>query len=457
MEAGETRDAGDEDEARADGGGGGDAEGAGGDDVRGAELGADADDADAQDGAGRGSQSRADPLRQRHRVVDPRAEQDGAWDSRYGRADRRADAVGEREPRLGHGQREAETGQRGDDVGDGADKPSKEAREGATIAMNHHASSTCSRSFHPEARPRVRASAACIHGARSAPRARELVVTPPLVAARAKRAPAARQETSARAGCDRQLRVGTPETRVALAGMTRRADGPLHVPDTSSSARRARKTRPHDRRSRRRNLPPRPSARARQRRARRRARRPRGRSPASQRSSRHRGRPDLSHRRWDAETTSAPAAEEDGVREFFDTQMVDEAGMLAASTFPIPPADLIAKCKLILAKNNGGEDPSLLASDFKFVAPVVGPLEKERFLAAFQSFKIDEGFPDAKFNYYHFRVDPFEPSRVWYDARFVGTNTGPLIGGTLPATNKKVESPPQSCSMRFNERGSARS
>ena len=155
----------------------------------------------------------------------------------------------------------------------------------------------------------------------------------------------------------------------------------------------------------------------------------------------------------DAETTSAPAAEEDGVREFFDAQMVDEAGMLAASTFPIPPADLIAKCKLILAKNNGGEDPSLLASDFKFVAPVVGPLEKERFLAAFQSFKIDEGFPDAKFNYYHFRVDPFEPSRVWYDARFVGTNTGPLIGGTLPATNKKVESPPQSCSMCFNERG----
>ena len=156
----------------------------------------------------------------------------------------------------------------------------------------------------------------------------------------------------------------------------------------------------------------------------------------------------------EAETTSsAPAAEEDGVREFFDTQMVDEAGMLAASTFPIPPADLIAKCKLILAKNNGAEDASLLASEFKFVAPVVGPLDKERFLAAFQSFKIEEGFPDAQFNYYHFRVDPFEPCRVWYDARFVGTNTGPLIGGTLPPTNKKVESPPQSCSMRFNENG----
>ena len=150
--------------------------------------------------------------------------------------------------------------------------------------------------------------------------------------------------------------------------------------------------RPHDRRSRRRHLhrvhprahpAPRPPPRA---------------------SSLAAGRPRLNALRAteavrisataaEAETTSAPAAEEDGVREFFDTQMVDEAGMLAASSFPIPPADLIAKCKLILAKNNGGEDPSLLASDFEFVAPVVGPLEKERFLAAFQSFKIDEGFP----------------------------------------------------------------
>jgi hypothetical protein len=128
----------------------------------------------------------------------------------------------------------------------------------------------------------------------------------------------------------------------------------------------------------------------------------------------------------DAETVSV---ESEKVTAFYADQMVDEAGMLAQSTFPIAPEDLIAKCKLILAKNNGGEDPSLLAADFKFVAPVVGPLKKDPFLAAFQSFKLDEGFPDAKFNYYHFRVDPFEPSRVWYDARFFGTNTGDLIGG----------------------------
>ena len=137
-------------------------------------------------------------------------------------------------------------------------------------------------------------------------------------------------------------------------------------------------------------------------------------------------RPIVRMRAIEAETVSV---ESEKVTAFYADQMVDEAGMLAQSTFPIAPEDLIAKCKLILAKNNGGEDPSLLAADFKFVAPVVGPLKKDPFLAAFQSFKLDEGFPDAKFNYYHFRVDPFEPSRVWYEARFFGTNTGDLIGG----------------------------
>ena len=54
--------------------------------------------------------------------------------------------------------------------------------------------------------------------------------------------------------------------------------------------------------------------------------------------------------------------------------------------------------------------------------------------------------------YHHFRVDPFEPSRVWYTARAVGTHTGPFAK-TLPATGKRVESPPQACSMLFDEAG----
>ena len=48
----------------------------------------------------------------------------------------------------------------------------------------------------------------------------------------------------------------------------------------------------------------------------------------------------------EAETVSV---ESEKVTAFYADQMVDEAGMLAQSTFPIAPEDLIAKCKLILA------------------------------------------------------------------------------------------------------------
>ena len=154
------------------------------------------------------------------------------------------------------------------------------------------------------------------------------------------------------------------------------------------------------------------------------------------------------------DASTAVADKNDDIAEFLATHMVDEAAMLASSTFPVSPETLIANTKRILAKNNGAEEPALLASDFKFVAPVVGPLGKEEFLKAFASFKIEEGFPDAKFGYYAFRVDPFEPNRVWYDARFTGTNTGKLAGSLEP-TNKRVEAPPQACSMLFNEKGEA--
>ena len=150
---------------------------------------------------------------------------------------------------------------------------------------------------------------------------------------------------------------------------------------------------------------------------------------------------------------SAPAADANAdIADFLATQMVDEAAMLAASTFPIAPEVLIASTKRILAKNNGAGEPNLLASDFKFVAPVVGPLPKDDFLKAFASFKLEDAFPDAFFGYYAFRVDPFETNRVWFDARFTGTNTG-MLAGSLEATGKKVEAPPQSCSMLFNKKG----
>jgi hypothetical protein len=53
----------------------------------------------------------------------------------------------------------------------------------------------------------------------------------------------------------------------------------------------------------------------------------------------------------------------------------------------------VQKAKRLIAANNGGDDPSLLASTFQFVAPVVGPLPKDAFISAFTGFKLNEARP----------------------------------------------------------------
>jgi predicted ester cyclase len=146
---------------------------------------------------------------------------------------------------------------------------------------------------------------------------------------------------------------------------------------------------------------------------------------------------------------------------------VDEAAMLAASTFPIKPDELINKAKeLILANRNiqdGTFDESLLADDFRFCAPFVGGatpaspedpmpgLTKAPYLAALRSFDLLKAFPDMNNNYHAFRVDPFEPNRVWFQTRVTATHTGELMG--KPPTGKKLVLPPQAFSLTFNEAG----
>ena len=91
-----------------------------------------------------------------------------------------------------------------------------------------------------------------------------------------------------------------------------------------------------------------------------------------------------------------------------------------------------------------GSDPDeLLADDFQFVAPIVGPLGKREFLNAFVSFKVKEAFSDLADNSW-FQIDPLEPNRVWFFSRASGTQTGALnFGKPIAPTGKRVESPPQ--------------
>jgi hypothetical protein len=77
---------------------------------------------------------------------------------------------------------------------------------------------------------------------------------------------------------------------------------------------------------------------------------------------------------------------------------------------------------------------------------------QDTFVAAFRSFDVLQAFPDMKFQYHHLRCDPLEPGRVWYTARAVGTHTG-SFAGAIAATGRRVDSPPQACSMRFNAAG----
>merc|ERR1719222_904341 len=102
---------------------------------------------------------------------------------------------------------------------------------------------------------------------------------------------------------------------------------------------------------------------------------------------------------------------------------MDEAASLSGADFPIKPEDLIKLAKMYLAYDQGVSKPEMLAEDFEFAGPVVGPLGKAGFLKAVGGFDFASAFPDANPEWHHFRVDPFEPSRVWMTARGRGTNT----------------------------------
>lgn len=145
---------------------------------------------------------------------------------------------------------------------------------------------------------------------------------------------------------------------------------------------------------------------------------------------------------------------EELVKSWEQKQLVDEAAMLAESKFPIAPADLILKAKTYLAYEQGVSKPELLDEAFEFVGPVVGPLGKAQYLKAVGGFHFSDAFPDANAEFHHFRVDPFEPSRVWFTARGKGTNTGASASPLFAKpTGKAYVNPPQACSLRFTEDG----
>eukprot|EP00931_Biecheleriopsis_adriatica_P067133 TRINITY_DN41320_c0_g1_i1.p1 TRINITY_DN41320_c0_g1~~TRINITY_DN41320_c0_g1_i1.p1 ORF type:complete len:280 (+),score=57.19 TRINITY_DN41320_c0_g1_i1:34-873(+) len=125
---------------------------------------------------------------------------------------------------------------------------------------------------------------------------------------------------------------------------------------------------------------------------------------------------------------------------------------IAEAGFPIEPDELILRAKLYLAKNQYSiEDPSMLAENFTFCGPVVGPMDKATFKKVLGAFDLAKAFPNNRVRWHHFRVDPFDPSRVLFTGRPTGTNTGP-IPSYVPepeGTGKTYEGAPEAASLKF--------
>ena len=119
---------------------------------------------------------------------------------------------------------------------------------------------------------------------------------------------------------------------------------------------------------------------------------------------------------------------------------------------PFPETVMISLAKGVIAAQNGIEDPDLLSDDFTYCGPVVGPLPKEEFLRVFEGFNLQGAFPDLDESYTNFRVDPYDPYRVWADLITTGTRTGQFAFNMEP-TNKRVVSHPEAVSFTFDDDG----
>mmetsp|Transcript_32779 Transcript_32779/g.36695 ORF Transcript_32779/g.36695 Transcript_32779/m.36695 type:complete len:228 (-) Transcript_32779:74-757(-) len=131
---------------------------------------------------------------------------------------------------------------------------------------------------------------------------------------------------------------------------------------------------------------------------------------------------------------------------------VEEA--CAASTFAIKPDDLINRTKEVLSPEislgtkDGGK---CLADDFEFVAAVVGPINKEEYLEALNTFQLEDSF-DIEQNFFGFTVDPLQTNRVYFFSRQIAKHTGTDFMGAK-ADGKELILPPQTFHVDFNEQG----
>ena len=86
-------------------------------------------------------------------------------------------------------------------------------------------------------------------------------------------------------------------------------------------------------------------------------------------------------------------------------------------TCSLSDEDKIGIAKDFIASDSGVSKPDLLAEEFLFEGPVVGPLSKQEYLKAVGSFDLKTAFPDCRTNANNFIVDGDDPDLVRFTTR----------------------------------------
>lgn len=79
----------------------------------------------------------------------------------------------------------------------------------------------------------------------------------------------------------------------------------------------------------------------------------------------------------------------------------------------------ISIAKEFISSDSGVIKPELLAAEFVFEGPVVGPLPKKEYLEAVGTFDLKKAFPDSKTNANNFLVDGDDPDLVRFTTRYI--------------------------------------
>eukprot|EP00571_Detonula_confervacea_P017554 CAMPEP_0172311632 /NCGR_PEP_ID=MMETSP1058-20130122/15347_1 /TAXON_ID=83371 /ORGANISM="Detonula confervacea, Strain CCMP 353" /LENGTH=1057 /DNA_ID=CAMNT_0013024889 /DNA_START=145 /DNA_END=3314 /DNA_ORIENTATION=+ len=123
---------------------------------------------------------------------------------------------------------------------------------------------------------------------------------------------------------------------------------------------------------------------------------------------------------------------------------------------PFPDSVMIQLAKGVLASNLGLNDANLLAEKFVYIEPLMGPMDKDKYLEVFsEEYNVREGVPDLDYGLQNFRVDPYDPYRVWIDSRATGTRIGDIGKRGLPPNVNAAayKGPPEGISFTFDDDG----